>query len=188
VPRVASDYAVLLDALRSEPGAGDRDVVIGVRGGIAPAEVCNGLEIPVVGFDQIYSFDVDSFVSAMPRPDGMTAEDFEPRANELLDRVMQIRDNAGGTPQHRALNYLAVRYPAIYATAAEAFAQNSSLTSVQVHRSPLGGVRDVYDVTFTFTNRETDVQERWGARVDVSYEFPFLVSKLAPYYEVFAGF
>jgi hypothetical protein len=187
MPRTPGDHTILIDALRSEPGSGDRDVVVGVRGGLAPPEVCNGLEIPVVGFDQIYSFDVDSFISAMPRPEGMTAEDFEPKAADLLDRVMQIRDNAGGTPQHRALNYLAVRYPAVYTTTAEAFGRNSALTSVQVRRSPLSGVREVYDVTFTYTNRETDVEERYGTRVDVTEEFPFLVSKLAPFYEVFAS-
>ena len=33
-----------------------------------------------------------------------------------------MTDNAGATDEHRALNYLAVRYPAIYAKAAEAFA------------------------------------------------------------------
>jgi hypothetical protein len=28
---------------------------------------------------------------------------------------MQLTDNAGATDEHRALNYLAMRYPAIYA-------------------------------------------------------------------------
>ena len=35
---------------------------------------------------------------------------------------MQMTDNAGATDEHRALNYLAMRYPAIYAKAAEQFA------------------------------------------------------------------
>jgi hypothetical protein len=34
--------------------------------------------------------------------------------------------------ENRALNYLAVRYPAIYTTVADAFARNSSLTAVDV--------------------------------------------------------
>jgi hypothetical protein len=41
---------------------------------------------------------------------------------------MQMTDNGGATDETRALNYLAVRYPAIYATAAESFERNSSLT------------------------------------------------------------
>jgi PatG C-terminal len=45
---------------------------------------------------------------------------------------MQMTDNAGATDENRALNYLAVRYPAIYATDAEAFGRSSSLTAVTV--------------------------------------------------------
>ena len=41
---------------RHPPGAhpNDIDVVIGMRGPIAPPEMCNGLMIPIVAFDQIY--------------------------------------------------------------------------------------------------------------------------------------
>ena len=46
-----------------------------------------------------------------------------------------MTDNAGATDENRALNYLAVRYPAIYATAAEAFGRNSSLTALDVRLS-----------------------------------------------------
>ena len=44
---------------------------------------------------------------------------------------MQIGDNAGHTDEHRALNYLAVRYPALYAAVAEAQARNLSLSAVR---------------------------------------------------------
>jgi hypothetical protein len=95
---------------------------------------------------------------------------------------MQMTDNAGATEEHRALNYLAVRYQAIYANAADAFARNASLTAVDVQSSPLSGTRQVVDVIFTYTNRNTDVDEKCFVRVDVTDEFPFLVSKLSPYY------
>jgi hypothetical protein len=38
-------------------------------------------------------------------------------------------------------------------------------------------------VIFTFTNRATDVDERYFVRVDVTEEFPFLVTKISPYYD-----
>lgn len=98
-------------------------------------------------------------------------------------RIMQMADNAGATDDHRALNYLAVRYNAIYAKAAEAFAQNSSLTAVEVRHSALSGTRKVVDVVFSFTNRQTDVTEKLFTRVDVTEEFPFLVTKMSPYYD-----
>jgi len=38
-------------------------------------------------------------------------------------------------------------------------------------------------VVFSFTNRQTDVTDKSFVRVDVSEEFPFLVSKIAPYFD-----
>ena len=56
VPRDPGDFELLIDAIRPAPRPTDVDVVIGVRGPIAPPELCNGLMIPIVAFDQIYSF------------------------------------------------------------------------------------------------------------------------------------
>ena len=89
--------------------------------GGAPPELCNGLMIPIVMFDQIYNFSRDVLIEAIPRPERISAEAFAPAARELFDRIMQMTDNAGATDEHRALNYLAVRYPNIYARAAEAY-------------------------------------------------------------------
>jgi len=98
-------------------------------------------------------------------------------------RIMQMADNAGATDEHRALNYCAVRYPAIYAKAAEEFAQNSSLTAIEVRPSPLGGTRKIVEVIFSFTNPNTDFTEKFCVRVDTTEEFPFLVTKMSPYYD-----
>ena len=97
---------------------------------------------------------------------------------------MQMTDNAGATDQHRALNYLATRYPAIYATTAEAYRRGSALSAIEVRPSRLNGIRRMLDVVFTFTHRQTDVTEKCFTRVDVTEEFPFLVSKIAPYYDL----
>jgi hypothetical protein len=183
VPRDPADYDQLLEAVRPYPSPLDLDVVVGVRGPIAPPEMCNGLMVPIVIFDQIYSFDRDALIKAIPRPEKTTAKEFGPAAEELFDRIMLAADNAGCTDDHRALNYCAVRYPAIYATAAEAFGRNSSLTAVDVQTSPLSSTRSVVDVIFSFTNRNTDVVEKFFTRVDVTEEFPFLVTKMSPYFD-----
>jgi hypothetical protein len=94
---------------------------------------------------------------------------------------MQMTDNAGATDEQRALNYLAVRYPAIYAKAAESFAGNFSLTGVEVRPLPLSGTRNVVDCIFS--NRNTDYTEKYFVRCDVTEEFPFLVTKMSPYYD-----
>jgi hypothetical protein len=61
--------------------------------------------------------------------------------------------------------------------------RNLSLTAVDVLLSPLSGVRNIVDVIISFTNRATDVVEKQYLRVDVTEEFPFLVTKLSPYYD-----
>jgi hypothetical protein len=181
-PRDPADLDLLIEALRAAPSPMDLDCVIGVRGPIAPPQMCNGLMVPIVIFDQIYSFDRDSFIKAIPKPEKSPAGEFAPAAGELFDRIMQMTDNAGATDQHRALNYLALRYQAIYANAADQFARNAAQTAVDVVSSPLSGTRNVVDVVFSYSNRNSDVMEKFFVRVDVTEEFPFLVTKLSPYY------
>ena len=183
VPRDPADYDQLLEAVRPQPSPLDLDVVVGVRGPIAPPEMCNGLMVPIIVFDQIYSFDRDTLIKAIPRPAKTTAKEFGPAAEELFDRIMLAADNAGATDEHRALNYLAVRYPAIYATAADAFGRDSSLSAVDVQPSALSSTRSVVEVILSFTNRNTDVVEKFFTRVDVTEEFPFLVTKMSPYFD-----
>ena len=183
LPRDPADIDLLVEAIRRAPRPDDIDVVVGMRGPIAPPEMCNGLMIPIVAFDQIYSFDRDALIKAIPKPEKTTAAQFLPAAEELFDRIMRLTDNAGATDEHRALNYLAMRYPAIYDKAAEEFGRDFSLTGVEVRPSPLSSTRNITDVIFAYTNRNTDFTEKFSVRVDVTEEFPFLVTKMSPYYD-----
>ena len=178
-PRDPADRDLLVEAIRPNPSPMDLDVVIGMKGPIAPPQMCNGLMVPIVVFDQLYSFDRETLMKAAQTD----KKGSKAATEEVFDRIMQMTDNAGATDEHRALNYLAMRYQAIYANAAEAFAGNASLTGVDVQPSPLSGTRNVVDVIFTYTNRNTDVDEKFAVRVDVTDEFPFLVTKLSPYYD-----
>jgi hypothetical protein len=182
-PRDPADFDFLVDALRPSPRPTDVDVIIGVRGAIAPPQMCNGLMVPIVILDQIYSFDVDGLIKSIPRPEGVRESQFRSTAEELLFRIMQLADNAGATDEHRALNYLAVRYSAIYAHATEMHGKNFSLSAVEVHPSRLSGTRKIVDVIFSYTNRNTDVEEKYFVRVDVTEQFPFLVTRLSPFYD-----
>ncbi len=182
LPRDPADYQLLVDAYRAEPNPGDLELVIGLRGQNAPPSMCNGLTVPIVMFDQIYPFDRKSLIEAVPKH-----EDHPPNfthvAEEMFDRVMQQSDNAGATDKDRALNYLAVRYGRIYETGAREFERNASFTSIDVLPSPLSGTRRIVDVVFAFTSRDTDVVTKHFVRVDVSDEFPFLVTPMSPYYD-----
>ena len=182
-PRDPRDFDRLVEAIRPQPSPMDIDVVIGVRGPIAPPELCNGLMVPIVVFDQIYSFDRDALLKAIPRPEKTTGKQFDAAAGEVFDRILHLTDNAGSTDDHRALNYLAMRYPGVYTKTAEQFARDFSLAAVEVLPSPLSGTRKIVDAIFSYTNRNTDFTEKFFVRVDVTEEFPFLVTKLSPYYD-----
>jgi len=52
-----------------------------------------------------------------------------------------------------------------------------------VRPSRLTGIRKTVDVIFSYRHRQTDVVDTYFARVDVNEEFPFLVTKLSPFYE-----
>jgi hypothetical protein len=182
VPR-DGDYQPLIDAYRAEPKPGDLELVIGVRGPIVNPDVCNGLLVPIVIFDQIYAFDRDALLKSIRKPEKAEAAKFTAAAAEMLDRIIQQSDNAGATDADRALNYLAVRYDRIYSLAAEQFAANASFTAIDVLPSPLSGTRKIVDVVFSFTDRATDVVSKFFTRVDVTECFPFLVTRLSPYYD-----
>ena len=183
LPRDPKDFDQLVEAIRPQPSPMDIDVVIGTRGPFAPPELCNGLMVPIVVFDQLYSFDRDALIKAIPRPEKATEKQFKAAAGEVFDRILQITDNAGATDEHRALNYLAMRYPGIYAKAADEFARDFSLSGVEVRPSPLSGTRNIVDCIFSYTNRNTDFTEKFFVRCDMSEEFPFLVTKISPYYD-----
>ena len=73
-PRDPRDFDRLVEAIRPRPSPLDIDVVIGMRGPIAPPEFCNGLMVPIVVFDQLYSFDRDA-LDQRGSPPGQDGED-----------------------------------------------------------------------------------------------------------------
>jgi hypothetical protein len=141
------------------------------------------LRVPLLAFDQLYSFDRPGLMRSIPRPEKTSAEKFGPMAEEVLDRILQMTGNTGAKDHDRACNYLAVRCFEIYHKAAEQFAKNASLTRVEVRPSPLGGGHRIVDVVFGYTDRSTDVVEKFCVRVNVENEFPFLEKKLSPCYD-----
>lgn len=182
-PRDPADFDLLVEAIRPAPSPLDLDVVVGMKGPMAPPDLCNGLMVPVVAFDQIYSFTREALIKSIPKPEKVAAEKFTATAGELFDRIMQMTDNAGATDEHRTLNYLAMRYPAIYATATECYGRDCSLSAVHVQPSALSGTRKIVKAIFSFRHRQTDVVEKYFVRVDVTEEFPYLVTKMSPYYD-----
>jgi hypothetical protein len=183
VPSDPLDINRLAESLRPAPGVGDINVIIGRRGPIAPPQMCNGLMVPIVSVDQIYSFDRDTLMKAISRRKGTSEDQFKKTADAIFNYIIQIADNAGATDEHRALNYLAVRYDEIYHRTQLLQDENYSFTAVEVRPSRLSGARKIVDVIFSYENRANRVVQKWFTRVDVTEEFPFLVSPMQEYFE-----
>jgi hypothetical protein len=185
-PRDPADFSQLIDAVRPRPDQNDIDLVVGLRGPIAGPEACNGLMLPYVYFDQLYSFGRSDLLDALPVASDLDDEGrdrFRTSASRLIDRMTQLSENAGSADEDRAVNYLLVRYPAIYERTAEAERNESTLTAVNVQPSPLANSRKIVDVVLTYTHRRTDVTEKYVVKVDVEDEFPHLASKISPYFD-----
>jgi hypothetical protein len=183
VPTDPLDVDRLAQALRPAADPIDIDVIIGRRGPIAPPEMCNGLVVPIVWVDQIYSFDRDSLMKAIPKRKGADENQFKKTSDALFNHIIQIADNAGATDEHRALNYLSVRYDEIYHTTQSMQDENYSFTAVDVRHSRLSSTRKIVDVVLSYENRANRATQQWFVRVDVTEEFPFLVSPMQQYFE-----
>jgi len=180
LPTGPEDLDGLLEAIRPQWGPLDRQVVVGRRGPIAQPDMC-GLEVPMVLIDQIYQFKHGEFMRSIQR-EAAAGERFRDAADDMSRRMMQIADNTGSTDKHRALNYLSVRCPEIYTKAAEEMQRDFSLTSVEARDSRIRGSRKIVSVVFSFTNKN-GTAERYFVRVDTTEQFPFLVTKMAPFYD-----
>lgn len=182
-PMDLDDLDYFVNAFHPPAEPTDINVVIGVKGPISNPHLCGGLTLPICVVTNLYSFDVASLIKTLPKPKNSEEKKFREAAKEMFYRILQLADNFGSTDEHRALNYLAVRYSGIYANTAEMFLNDNSLSRVEVVLSRLSLTRKVVDVIFSYTDRKTDVTTKFFVRVDVTEEFPFLVSKLAPYYD-----
>lgn len=167
----------------------DVDVVIGFRGPIAPPELCNGLQLPIAIINQLYSFQLSELQAALQscKPANMPDSTFNTLTNQVFQIMMQLADNVGNLDEHRAVNYLTVRYNQIYIFTFEQYNSQppKSLLRVDAKISPLSsnGARRIIDVIFTYRDNTTDIKTDYYATVDVTGLFPFLVEQLQPYYE-----
>lgn len=182
-PSDPRDFDLLADAVRPRPRPDDLDVVIGHLAPCPAGGGCDGSALPAVHFSQIYSFDSASLIAALDKPEDMSGEQFDDTAQELLARIMLMADNTGVTPEHRAVNYLAVRCPSVYRRTFEAHRDEASLSSIQVRPSAAGHPRLVMNVVFAYTHRTTGVTDKHLFQVDATEKFPYLHGSPRPYYD-----
>lgn len=97
--------------------------------------------IPIVTVDQIYSFDRDMLLNAILQKKGVNEDQFRKTVDALFSNIIQIVDNAGATDEHRAVNYLAVRYHEIYHRTQLIQDENYSFTAIHIRHSGLRNTR-----------------------------------------------
>ena len=178
----SADVQGIVDALTPGAPEASLDVVVGLRRPLAPPSYCNGLSLPLLAASQIFSTDQAAFVRSAPKPDRLELGTFNASLQQVVAPIMQSADNVGADDAHRAINYLTVRYPALYAKLAEAHADGFHPASIDVSPSRLAGSRKILSVVYTCVQRQNGVADKFFARVDVTEQFPFLVTGLLPYF------
>jgi len=179
-PRCPSDFDELIDCLarpkypKANPGKGKRagkgrstfidppfgppqdlDVVVGVRGSQTP----DGIEVLM---DQVFTM--------QPVPG-------------LGEHFVQMADNWGLSDEDRAYNFLVARYE-LTAQNIAGIHKDYKLTGVPTFSSRLSGSAGrIVRAVFTYSGDNTALEEKYFVRVDVTHEFPFIVTTWHPYLE-----
>ena len=181
-PRDSYTLDYFIESIRSYKKT-DLDVIIGKQGSIATPDMCNGLVLPVVTVDKVYTFDRESLIKSIPKKINIDEQKYNENADQLFNRILQIADNVGSADEHRAVNYLSVRYDPIYTNTVRMSQEDYSLVDIDVIESRLSNGRDIVDVIFIYRHRgENAFIDKYFVRVDVTEEFPFIISDLAPYF------
>ena len=140
-PRDPVDFDLLVEALRPAPRAMDVDVVIGVRGPIAQPELCNGLMVPILAFEHIYSFDLRRARQGDPaarRDTGQAIRDQRPRNCSTGSSSWRT---TLGRPMNTAPSTISPSATRPSAPTAERDAKDNALTAVEVRPSTLSGTQ-----------------------------------------------
>ncbi|MEQ1824113.1 MAG: hypothetical protein ABL949_16510, partial [Fimbriimonadaceae bacterium] len=165
--------------------------IIGVVASPPPGSPCGTSGLPAVWIDHHLTFNLDEFLDAIaidtPRDSKATKEAksgdiFRTAARDIFLRLTRRSDNRGVTDEHRALNYLALRYPQLYRHIANAYAEEKLLTGIDSRRWPSTN-RALVAIRIHLRGRRTDLIERYQCVVDVTDRFPFLASPLTQIYD-----
>jgi hypothetical protein len=178
----------------------DFDVIIGLRGPVAPPDMCNGLRLPVVICSEAFDFTDREMIAAIELAveeedeDGDGDEDKTTIwATDIFWEIIKLTNNTGDTDEYRAINFLATRYLGIYQTTyylkykaagliTHADPSGYSLMRVAAQPAVVQGTRKILDVIFTYRGNSTNAMLQWFCSVDVTGLFPALVTPMTRHY------
>lgn len=198
-PRTSVELNDLVMALQPAPVGGQEPIgenilytlVIGNQGGLAPADTCHGLQLPIVGANNVESFRRDEFVLTIQfEAKTQTVE----QASFLLDLMLQLAGNTGNTDEYRAVNFLVLNSFNAYRMLATMYGYatdtkspylvpgNYAFTHLSTRTNGGDALRRIVDVIFHFQELDTGEAINWFCQVDVTELFPFIVRQFSKYY------
>jgi hypothetical protein len=184
VPRSYVELSDLILALAPTPGEVSAALIVGVLGPMAPPSACNGLVLPVVTADQVFYFTFNAFIDNIVAQAAREGKDVTKEAAVKAFYILQqMADNNGHTDEYRAINFIAFRNLDIYVKETQMEQESYQLATVQAQPSLLTGTRRIVDVIFIYNNTVSNSVQRFFARVDVTGEWPFLVTGIQPYFD-----
>jgi hypothetical protein len=188
VPRDNHDARQLVDAFVPASDETVINVVVGRPATTPPLWDWSSTGLQLVSADQLLTFTLDEFLDALDTTDGdgdtEGGADPDRRAamRELFFRLTRRADNQGLTHAHRALNYAALRYPALYRATLRALDDGKALMGVEARPTPSSD-RRLVSVRLIFRDRHTQIVERYSCTIDVTGEFCFLAAPLSLTYD-----
>ncbi|MDK2744331.1 MAG: hypothetical protein NDI90_15595 [Nitrospira sp. BO4] len=187
--RDESQAKLFIDALPQKERVEETvQVIVGSLGVPPQASACLGTNLPAVWVDQHLTFTLSSFFDAIAgvgtKSDKAVKADeaFQKAAHEVFARLTRRSDNRGMSDEHRAANYVALRYAPLYQLAADKYRNDMALVSVELRKGNTGP-RQLVIIKLTFRARRTDTIERYQFTVDVTNRFPFLATSISPIYD-----
>jgi hypothetical protein len=129
LPRDDTDIARLVEMISPAASENIIHVMVGRSTRAELDSPCAGLGLPAVVADQLLAFTLDEFAEALPGGDTTSVEEasggdqaelperdqdrkqFQAVIRELFLRLTRRAENRGIADEHRALNYVALRYP-----------------------------------------------------------------------------
>jgi len=176
MPEGQHDIDLLTDTLKRPASTAEFDVVKGQLVGIAPPTLCNAQQLPILSFFQLYSFRVEEFLNALPRPENMPEGEFKAACDELFHRALRMASNASGPML--GLSYAILSYAGFYRLVAEKYKADYSLANLEVRTSRV--VAGSADIWLKFVERKTGFTETYCLTVNTRGPFQFLEEPLHP--------
>ena len=192
LPRDDTEITRLVEVLSPEAPGDPVHVVIGRTISNADDSPCAASGLPAVRADQVLAFTPAEFAAAMPEDasDGDDAgaspapgsPEFQAVVRGVFARLTRGAGNRGFGDEHRARNYVALRYPPIYHAVRQAQRDGKVLVGIDAQHSHAAD-RRLVSVRLTVRHQRTDITERYQCLVDVTEVFPFLITGLQPIYD-----